>query len=221
MQVKLIDHMGTDVSVINAMLVSTEKNTLDERGLKDADRRRLNFLIRNKHASPFEHCVLTFFVECPLSVRSEWQRHRTLSYNEFSFRYSTPKELEFHTPTVEDMRRQVGKPGNYTFEPFDADESGAIIAEMEQLYATIAEAYEGWIARGLAREVARGILPMNTMTKFYATGNLRNWFNFLVLRNAEPAMKEIRVLAAQVEELVAATYPACYEAWVDNGRPQI
>lgn len=226
MKVALVDHMGEDRSILRAMLVSTGKDTADfgpdGTELSKRDKGRLNFLMRDKHASPFEHAVVTFYVECSLAVRSEWQRHRTQSFNEFSFRYSTPEDgVQFHLPALEDMRSQVGKPGAYSFEPLPEAEAKAFQDEFAALYATIATAYEGWLERGLAREVARGILPVNTITKFYATANLRNWLNFLVLRNSENAMKEIRLLAQQVETIVAGLFPGCYEAWLANGRPQI
>lgn len=224
MEARLIDSMGTDKSIIRAMLVSTDKDEVDadDGELSERDKGRLNFLMREKHASPFEHAALTFYVECSLAVRSEWHRHRTQSFNEFSFRYATPKDgLKFHYPAVEDMRRQKGKPGAYTFEQMPEDEAKEFVQEFEQIYDTIVKVYEGWLERGLAREVARGILPVNTMTKFYATANLRNWFNFLVLRNSPQAMKEIRLLAQQVEEQIKARFPGCYAAWEANGRQQI
>lgn len=220
MEVQLVDHMGTDRSVLRAMLVSTGKEGGEE-PLSAQDKGRLNFLMREHHASPFEHCVVTFYVKCSLAVRSEWQRHRTQSFNEFSFRYGTPEELEFHLPELEDMRTQVGKVGAYTFEPMDAEEGEEMRDEMFTFYNYVSGVYQLWLQRGLAREVARGILPVNTLTRFYATANLRNWLNFLVLRNAEPAMKEIRVLAADVEAIIADLYPATYEAWTANGRPQL
>lgn len=221
MKVELVDHMGTDRSVLRAMRVSLGKDG-GEGELSEADRGRLGFLMREKHASPFEHCVATFYVECSLAVRSEWQRHRTQSFNEFSFRYATPADgLEFHVPAPADMRTQIGKPGAYAFERMDWSKALVFQDEFKAFYEYVEARYNSWVTRGLAREVARGILPVNTLTKFYATANLRNWLNFLVLRNADAAMKEIRVLAVDVERILAGLYPATYEAWVANGRPQL
>lgn len=221
MEVQLVDHMGTDRSVLRAMLVSTGKEG-GEGPLSAQDKGRLNFLMREHHASPFEHCVVTFYVKCSLAVRSEWHRHRTQSFSEFSYRYATPADgLEFHLPELEDMRKQVGKPGAYSFEVMPAREAEWIRTGMALAYERLGEIYQALLDTGVAREVARGILPVNTLTRFYATANLRNWLNFLVLRNAEPAMKEIRVLAADVEAIIADLYPATYEAWTANGRPQL
>jgi thymidylate synthase (FAD) len=222
-KVELVDWMGNDRTVINAMLVSTSReaaNNADE-PLNEKDQGRLGYLMKNHHASPFEHCIAQFFVECTLETRSEWQRHRTQSYNEFSFRYSSPAKLDMYVPPTEDMRTQVGKPGYYTFEPLPANEADAIREEMAMLFNTIEDCYNDWIERGLAREVARGILPVNTITKFYATGNLRNWLNFLVLRNSEYAKLELRRLAESVEEQIAETFPVTYKSWTDQGRPQL
>lgn len=221
MHVDLIDHMGTDMSIINAMLVSTGKDGKARTEPNNADIRRLNFLVKNKHASPFEHCVVTFRVECPLTVRSEWQRHRTLSYNEFSYRYSVPDELHAYLPEIEDMRKQVGKPGAYTTAPLSVVDAVHVQQMMQDIYLTTYNEYTRLIELGVAPEVARGVLPMNTMTKFYVTGNLRNWFNFLVLRTSEQAMLEIRRLALEVEALIKQLFPAAWTAWDGNGRPQL
>lgn len=218
----LVDWMGNDRSIINAMLVSTNRESHDNESipLDDKDKGRLRYLIKNHHASPFEHATLTFYIECPLETRSEWQRHRTQSYNEMSFRYTTP-DLEFYVPPTEDMRTQVGKPGYYKFETLDPEVADEMREEMSMLFSTIEDVYTDWIERGLAREVARGILPVNTMTKFYATANLRNWLGFLVLRNSEFAKKEIRDLAQKVEFEICSTFPEVYNAWVDCGKPQL
>lgn len=220
MRVELIDHMGTDASIIRAMLVSTGKDK--SRPFSDADRGRLRYLIANKHASPFEHCVMTFYVECPLTVRSEWQRHRTFSYNEFSFRYATPEDgVKVYIPELENMRTQIGKPGHYTFETMNEDDAREAVRLMSAATTFAQWHYLELLDRGVAREVARGVLPVNTMTKFYATGNLRNWFNFLVLRNSEHAMREIAMLARDVEAIVGTTYPEAYAAWANEGGPQL
>lgn len=216
------DHMGTDRSIINAMLVSTKREDRKNKDpqLDDKDKGRIRYLIKNHHASPFEHAVIKVYVECTLETRSEWHRHRTQSYNEFSMRYSEPT-YEFYVPPVEDMRTQVGKPGYYRFEQLDTEVAEEIREEMSFLFQTIEDTYRDWIDRGLAKEVARGIMPVNSMTRFFATANLRNWLNFLVLRNSEFAKKEIRDLAIQVEDIVKELFPEVYTAWEENGRPQL
>src|SRR5689334_6121690 len=125
--VDLVDHMGSDLTAVNAARVSLNQHS-DEFTEKDAG--LLKFLMRSRHASPFEHSVATFLVECPLFVRSEWHRHRTQSFNEWSGRYSeyVPR---FYLPNDDRPLTQVGKPGAYTFTPGS-----------EQQYAILRESYE-------------------------------------------------------------------------------
>lgn len=223
MTVELIDYMGSDARVIDAMLISRGSEAEEAREMSDENRGRLNFLIKNRHASPFGHPHVMFYVETPIFVAREWMRHRTQSYNEYSMRYAKPGEgdITFYLPDAEEMRTQVGKPGSYRFEAIGEEEANAQRAAIQGVYDSAQRVYRELCEQGLARELARMVLPVGMMTKFYATASLRNWLNFLVLRNAPEAQAEIRVEAQQVEAHIERLFPVSHELWVKNGRPQL
>jgi thymidylate synthase (FAD) len=115
----------------------------------------------------------------------------------------------------------VGKPGAYSFEPLDPGIHGDVTGSFQEAYRAAYEAYEGLVAKGVARELARNVLPLGMHTRFYATCDLRNWFNFLSLRTADAALREIREEAAQVEAIIAEHWPHSYRFWVEYGRNSI
>lgn len=215
MAVQLIAHMGDDLTIVNAARVSYGRASEE---LSEKDRGLIRFLMREQHASPFEHVAFTFRVETSIAVAREWMRHRTQSFNEFSTRYSKVGEAAFYLPDDEHVRTQTGKPGAYTFEPVDASLAAETRERMQEAYDAAQRAYQDLLDHGIAREVARNVLPLGMTTMFYATVNLRNVFNFLHLRTDEAALREIRDEAAHVEELVAPIVPVAYEAWVELGR---
>jgi thymidylate synthase (FAD) len=206
--------MGSDRTIINAARVSFNKDqeSITEERLKGM----IRFMMKNKHGSVFEHCVITFVIKAPLFVIREWHRHRTQSYNEWSGRYSQ-LEPEFYVP--EFVRTQVGKPGAYTFEPIsDKAEAQVVRNKITSTSLMAYGAYVKMLEQGVAKEQARLVIPVNTYSKFYATANLRNWMRFLELRNSEHAMFEIRQYAQSIEEMLTALYPECMQAFIDNGR---
>lgn len=212
--VLLINSMASDLMVVNAARVSFGKEVAD---LSPADVGLIGFLMRERHGTPFEHNAITFMIEAPIFVAREWFRHRVGSFNELSARYSEMPS-EFWSPPPSEMRTQVGKPGSYSFEPVDqsiADHAAAVIHDAQ---AKAFEVYNELIASGIAKEVARTVLPVGTLTKFYWTVNARSLMNFLSLRTASTAQREIRSLAKQVEQHFASLMPVTYEAWVANGR---
>ena len=218
MTVQYVDHMGSDLSIVNAARVSFGRSSEE---LGTADIGLIGFLMRERHASPFEHTALTVYIDAPIGVAREWMRHRTQSFNEFSTRYAKVSEPDFYIPGEEAMRTQVGKPGSYRFEPLDASLHGDVAARFEAAYAAAEQAYDDLVKLGLARELARNVLPLGMHTRFYATCDLRNWFNFLSLRTADAALREIREEAAQVEAIVAEHWPHAYKFWVEYGRKSL
>lgn len=216
-QVVIQDFMGTDLSVVNAARVSFDK--VAEK-LTEPDKKLIRYLMKNKHASPFEHCVAQFYVETNRRVSAEFMRHRTFSYNELSTRY-TEVDPEGYMPPPDHMRVQKGKPGAYTFEPMDPNKIEEFTKDISFFNATVATFYENLIERGYPKELAAYILTLGNTTKFWVTGNLRNWFNFLTLRTAPNALQEIRDVAQEIEEHIEILFPECYAAWVENGRNQI
>ncbi len=212
--VRLDDAMADDLSVVNAARVSfgTRKDELDDR-----DAGLIGFLMRERHGTPFEHNAFRFHVRCPIFVMREWIRHRVGSFNELSARY-TKIDDSFYVPAVEDVRSQVGKPGSYSFESVAPDVADRTRAAMEESYKASYDAYEAMLADGVAREVARSVLPVGIMTEFFWTLNARSIMNFLSLRNQEHAQREIRRYAEAVEVLFETRMPITHRVFLEHGR---
>jgi len=218
--VSYIDHMGDDRNVLQAMLVSTGRDDTVETMTVAAMEGRINFLMRERHASPFEHASLTVLVDVPIFVAREWMRHRTLSYNETSGRY---REMEprFYAPFPSRPLVQVGKAADYELHEGSQSQYVMTDARHQQVARIAWAAYREMLHAGVAREVARNVLPVSTMTQFYASGNLRAWLNFLSLRTTEHALHEIRDAAEQIEALALDLFPLTTQAWIEQGRPQL
>jgi thymidylate synthase (FAD) len=212
--VRLDEAMADDLSVVNGARVSFARHKTE---MDESDAGLIRFLLREKHASPFEHAVFRFHVRCPIFVAREWFRHRWSSFNEFSLRYAKATE-DFYIPAPEDVRTQVGKPGSYSFEPVSDEVAETTRAELRQVYEAAYAAYEKLVELGVARELARAALPVGAYTEFYWTVNARSLMNFLSLRNAEAAQREIRRYAEACERFLAERMPVTYEAFVAAGR---
>lgn len=172
----------------------------------------INFLYRERHMSPFEHGSFTFLVDTPIFVAREFMRHRTFSYNETSGRY---KELEPRFYLINDERPviQKGKVGAYRFDGGSDEQYGHVYASTTLAYSEAWDSYQNMLGRGVAREVARNVLPVGTMTQFYATANPRNIIQFLLLRNDPNALYEIRKVAEEIERQFAIVMPFTYAAF--------
>lgn len=172
----------------------------------------INFLYSNRHMSPFEHGSFTFFVDTEIAVAREFMRHRTWSYNETSGRY---KELEprFYMPPKGRPLVQKGKVGEYRFVAGDSTQEGIKYMRTLESYEASWYAYKAMLDAGIAKEVARNVLPVGTMTQFYATANPRNVMQFLSLRNDDNALHEIREVAEQIEIHFANHMPLTYDAY--------
>ena len=212
--VRLDDAMASDLSVVNSARVSFAKR---KEAMDGSDAGLIRFLMRDRHGTPFEHNAFRFHIRCPLFVAREWFRHRVGSFNEESARYHQ-LEGDFYVPSTEDVRSQVGKPGSYAFEPVDAETAEAVRADLTELYERTYRLYQELIDRGVAKEIARCVLPMATFTQFYWTVNARSLMNFLSLRAAETAQYEIRRYADAIEPFLAEQMPVTYEAFVAGGR---
>ena len=219
--VSVLDHgflaldgaLASDLAVVNGARVSfnQESQEMDER-----DAGLIRFLVRNRHGSPFEHGYFRFLVKAPLFVVREHHRHRAgHSYNEWSGRYSK-MEPEFYVP--EFVRTQVGKPGAYTFEPVDERTRDAARREIEENARRAFQAYERMLEQGVAKEVARAVLPLSTYTKYYWSCNPRSLMHFCSLRNHDDAQYEIRKYAAAAESFLERLMPVTHAAFVANDR---
>lgn len=205
---------ATDLSVVNGARVSFLQ--IKDR-MEDRDDKLIRFLMREKHASPFEHNLFRFHVKCPIAVAREWMRHRWSSFNEHSLRYSEAID-SFYVPAPEQVRTQTGKPGAYTFETMEPETANEVREVIAGQYRQAWNTYQSMLERGVAREVARLVLPVGLYTEFYWTVNARALMNFVSLRNADAAMWEIRQYGAAVEEFFAAVMPSTHAAFVEFGR---
>jgi thymidylate synthase (FAD) len=212
--VRLDASMADDLAVVNGARVSfaRRKNDMDE-----ADEGLIRFLMREKHSSPFEHAVFRFHIRCPIFVAREWMRHRWSSFNEFSMRYAKASD-DFYVPAPEDVRTQVGKPGAYSFEPVEPELAQQTREELQAVYEQAFATYERLVEAGVAREIARCALPVGAYTEFFWTVNARALMNFVSLRNAEMAQREIRRYAEAVESFFAELMPVTHAAFVAAGR---
>jgi thymidylate synthase (FAD) len=212
--VRLDAAMADDLSVANSARVSFGRRK-DE--LDDSDRGLIRFLMRERHGTPFEHNAFRFHIRCPIFVAREWFRHRVGSFNEFSMRYARATD-DFYVPEPEDVRTQVGKPGAYSFEPVSDELAEETREQLQEVYEQAHAAYEQLVEKGVARELARAVLPVGAYTEFYWTVNARSLMNFISLRAAESAQREIRRYADACERYLAEYMPVTYEAFVANDR---
>lgn len=214
--VRLDAAMATDLSVVNSARVSfaVRRDEMDDR-----DKGLIKFLMRDRHGSPFEHNSFRFHIRTPMFVAREWFRHRIGSFNEESARYHKMAD-DFYVPDVEAVRSQVGKPGAYTFEPVEEalalETQDTLRTQYKEAYAT----YQALVDKGIAKEVARSVLPVGIYTQFYWTINARALMNFLSLRNSEFAQYEIRTYAQAIERFFEQEMPLTYECFVEFGRKQ-
>lgn len=222
MTVELIDSMGGDDAVVRSARVSTSSNSRDvSMGTKEEG--LINYLMRDRHGSPFEHNAFTFYIEAPIFVFREFMRHRIASYNEESGRY---KELApvFYMPDRDRELVQVGKPGAYTFEEGTEDQYNELEFSFETTTYKAYMQYVEMLEKGIAREVARMVLPLNIYSSMYVTMNARALMNFLSLRSLAQGtfpsfpQLEIAMVADKMEDLFADVMPITHASFVKNGR---
>lgn len=223
--VKLIKHTGNDAGICDAARVSTLGDQAVDSGTATTNAGLINYLMRDRHGSPFEHASLTFLVKAPIFVFREFMRHRVgWSYNEESGRY---KQLapEFYVPKPGRNLVQVGKPGAYRFEQGDSEQYGVVQTNLRSVAADAYYAYEGMLSHGVAREVARMCLPVNIYSSMYATTNPRALMHFLGLRTQRNSatfpsfpQREIEMAAEQMEDVFQSLFPQTWKAFEKNGR---
>lgn len=223
---KNTDHMGGDDAVIQAMLVSTDEAILTEAMLEQKTTfGRINFLMANRHGTPFEQGALKFYIEAPIFVFREWHRHRIgWSYNERSGRYSQLSP-EYYIPAPDRPLVQVGKPGAYEYVAGSPELYSWLIEDMMQEAIENYVRYEERLKRGIAKEVARMSLGLNIYTAMFATCNPRSLMAFLSLRTKDleskfPSypMHEIEMCARSAEIALKNLFPLTYRSFNENGR---
>lgn len=206
--VRLISVMGDDLTVVRAARVSTGAKSKGP----EKDKRLIEYLMSHRHETPFEHVVFTFHVKCPIFVARQWFRHRIASYNEKSGRYSE-MSYEFYVP--EKMRiqhpknRQMSVPNDGSVN----DEKARKL--MKSVFDRAFKVYEELLEMGVARELARIVLPLSLYTEFYWTVNMRSLMNFLSLRADSHAQWEIQQYALAIAKVFEKCCPWSYEAFIE------
>lgn len=211
--VKLVNYTGGDFSVLAAARVSNGLGPEEASKGEESDRKLINYLMKHRHGSPFEHNLFTFYLKVPLFVAREWQRHRMGSYNEVSGRYTEFKP-EFYIP---DLAREPGatnKQGSQVVENPNAHRW--LKVEVSKWSTAAFDEYKFLLNKGIAREMARMVLPLNLYTEFYWTVNARSLMNFLNLRLGEGAQWEIRQYAEAIKPMFEDIMPMTYKAWEEN-----
>ncbi|MGA1697543.1 MAG: FAD-dependent thymidylate synthase, partial [Ilumatobacteraceae bacterium] len=178
--VLLDNYMADDLSVVNSARVSFGKRSTE---MEEADKKLIAFLMREKHGTPFEHNSFRFHVQAPIFVAREWFRHRIGSFNELSGRYTEIPE-KWYVPDPKHVRQQEGKPGHYQFTPMDDATGNEMSKVIDEQISRAFRTYHYMLTRGVAKEVARTVLPVGAMTEFWWTVNARSLMNFLSLRVA-------------------------------------
>ncbi|MFG2638493.1 FAD-dependent thymidylate synthase [Streptomyces sp. NPDC048362] len=225
--VELVKHSAADSDVLFAARVSTLGEQSLEELDKDPERSKglINYLMRDRHGSPFEHNSMTFFISAPIFVFREFMRHRVgWSYNEESGRY---RELQpvFYVPDASRKLVQQGRPGKYVFVEGTEEQHEVLGGAMEESYRQAYRTYQELLARGIAREVARSVLPVGLYSSMYATCNARSLMHFLGLRTQHELAKvpsfpqrEIEMVGEKMEAEWAKLMPLTYAAFNANGR---
>lgn len=225
--VDLIRSAAADSDVLYAARVSTlGEQSLGDVGteVSERDRGLIRYLMRDRHGSPFEHNSFTFYVEAPIFVFREFMRHRIASYNEESGRYREMRPI-FYVPGEDRKLIQKGKPGAYDFYEGTAEQHEIVQREYQETSRAAFESYQRMLNAGVAREVARGVLPLTLFSSMYVTMNARSMMNFLSLRTQRDGthfpsfpQREIEMVAEKMEAFFAEKMPLTYEAFNEGGR---
>lgn len=209
--VRLVDHMGSDLSVSRAARVSYDAawRAGEDQG---SDAKLINYLWKNHHTTPFEAVTFTFEVKAPIFVLRQWHRHRTWSYNELSARYrELPEEFYVPDPAILGKQSEVNKQGRA--DPVNRQWAETQADQIAEACKANFEIYRDLLATGVARELARSVLPVATYSHMFATVDLLNLLKFLTLRCDGHAQYEIRVYAEAMRELIRPIVPTCISAW--------
>lgn len=225
--VELVKHSAADTDVLWAARVSTAGEQSIDEIHKDPERSKglINFLMRDRHGTPFEHNSMTFLISAPIFVFREFHRHRAgWSYNEASGRYMELRPV-FYVPGADRKLVQQGRPGRYEYVPGSQEQHKVAGEAMRDSYRQAYRAYEEMLDAGIAREVARSVLPVGLYSSMYATCNARALMHFISLRrrhegNSVPTFpqREIEMVAERLEAHWAELMPLTHAAFERSGR---
>jgi len=204
--VRYIDHFGSDKRIVETARISYKSPSKGD----DQDKRLLHYLYRNRHTSPFEACNITFNIKMPIFCMRQFVRHRTMRLNEWSGRYSELAE-EFYTPKIWRVQDTKNKQGSFAADMSDEwnKENTRIAAES---FGQSYEAYQALLTRGVAKEMARIVLPVSLFTEIYVNVDVHNLMHFLNLRQDGHAQSEIREIADGMAEIAEQLFPWTFEA---------
>lgn len=221
---QLIDSMGTEDRVVQVAKVSTlGPDARDAEG----NTRLLKLLYQDQHGVPYEHVYFTFYIELPIFVSREVVKHRIASINEVSGRY-TELLPHFYVPNENRKLRQVGRTMDYQFEPGSPDQHEAVNFVLKSSGQAYWDNYVTLREMGIAREVARMHMPVNTYSQMFMTINLRSLMNFIVKRKEWPdalvvshALAEVEMITDQMVEIIKERFPNVWDAFVASGYRQV
>jgi len=219
-QIEYVDHMGSDLTVVNSARVSFGKQVKE---ISEKDKKLIKYLIENQHSSTLEHCTVTFRFKVPLFVRSQHHRHRTWSYNEISRRY-TDANLEFYEPVSFRKQSESNRQASVSqyinpLIPLDTGVTNIHYIASKRVKSFHREAlrlYNMLIKHEVCREQARGVLPQNLYTEYYGTVNLNNLFKFVDLRSHNGAQWEIQQVAKACLGIAQELFPITVAAYFEN-----
>jgi thymidylate synthase (FAD) len=204
----LVDYMGDDQAIVQAARVSYGAGTRKGR----SDRGLIRYLLRHRHTTPFEMVEFKFLVRLPIFVARQWIRHRTASVNEYSARYSIVPD-EYYLPPVDAIRKQSTRNRQGRDEPVPQEVAKKFQDEVKRIASESYKVYEWALSEGIARELARIVLPVDYYTEWYWKIDLHNLFHFLSLRLDAHSQEEIRAYAAKMAELARPVCPISFEAF--------
>lgn len=207
--VRYVDHYGNDKRIVEAARISYQSPSKGD----EQDKKLIGYLYKNKHTSPFEMVKLTLNVKMPIFVMRQWVRHRMQNLNEVSARY-TELPNEFYIPDVWRKQDTKNKQGSVSDEEFKPDIYGSSLNETldyhcQQSYML----YEHMINAGVAREMARMVLPINIYTEIYCCWDLKNLLHFIALREDSHAQSEIQEYARAIKSILIELFPWTMEAY--------
>jgi len=220
--IRVVDYMGNDTSIVQAARVSYGKGTKKV----NTDAGLIKYLMRHWHSTPFEMCEIKYHIKLPIFIARQWIRHRTANVNEYSARYSI-LDKEFYLPTSENLASQSQNNRQGRGDVLKGDQAKKVLdllkSDSERTYSNyeemLNERYDGTVIDenkiGLARELARMNLTLNTYTQWYWKTDLLNLMNFLRLRADHHAQYEIRTYADAMLETLKKWVPITYEAFMD------
>lgn len=203
--VRYVDHMGSDMRIVEAARISYQSPSKGE----EADKKLIEYLYKNKHTSPFEMGKVTLNIKLPIFVMRQYVRHRMQNLNEVSARYTElPNEMYF----PEKWRKQDTKNKQGSLETEELDHI-AIGYRVKMCCTSAYNTYKVLLEQGVAREMARMVLPVNIYTEIYACWDLKNLLHFITLREDAHAQAEIQDYGQAIKAIAKELFPWTMEAY--------